>query len=161
MSTFRPTVNTKHEICRCTILYFQQQTKPETNWRDFCQSDQTYFWKIQHVVFPVSTASVGNWNMCVMHLHAAALAWSHQLAYYIMHSGSKWLKLSGNKFTCIGLRNFLRTFQQIHIVSVSGHCMRFIFMICQTVAGISITSQFHEFCKSNFRRVFVIWPNCG
>ena len=41
----------------------------------FVQSDQTYIWKIQHVVFPVSTASVGNWNMCVMHLHAAALAW--------------------------------------------------------------------------------------
>ena len=29
-------------------------------------------------------------------------------------------------------------------VSVSGHSMSFIFLICQTVAGISMTSQFHE-----------------
>ena len=36
--------------------------------------------------------------------------------------------------------------------------MRFIFIICKTVAGISITSQFHEFCEKSFWRVFVIWP---
>ena len=28
------------------------------------------------------------------------------------------------------------------------------------VAGISTVRQFHEFFKSNFRRVFVLWPNC-
>ena len=29
--------------------------------------------------------------------------------------------------------------------SVSGHCLRFIFKICQTVAGISVMSPFHRF----------------
>ena len=36
-------------------------------------------------------------------------------------------------------------FQQIHMTSVSGHCTQFIFKICQTVAGIRITSQFLDF----------------
>ena len=29
--------------------------------------------------------------------------------------------------------------------SVSGHCLRFIFKICQTVAGTSVMSPFHRF----------------
>ena len=42
----------------------------------------------------------------------------------------------------------------MYMISVSGDYIRIIFKICQTVAGISITSQFHEFLKCNFWRVF-------
>ena len=53
-------------------------------------------------------------------------------------------------------RVFLVKFQQIHITFFSGHLMRFIlFKIRQTVAGISLIRQFHEFSNSadshNFR----------
>ena len=34
-------------------------------------------------------------------------------------------------------------FHKIHLIDVSGHCIRFTFKSCQIVAGISITSQFH------------------
>ena len=37
-------------------------------------------------------------------------------------------------------RNFPGKFQQIHSLSVSGHCMRFI--LCQTVADLCITQKF-------------------
>jgi len=47
-------------------------------------------------------------------------------------------------------RVFPSKFQQIHIISVSGHCMCLVLKICQTVAGISKTSAFHEFFGSNF-----------
>ena len=50
--------------------------------------------------------------------------------------------------------------QQILITSVSGNGMSFMCKICQTVAGINITSQFHEFFESHFWREFRIWPNC-
>ena len=36
--------------------------------------------------------------------------------------------------------------------------MSFTFKICQTVAGTSITIQFHNFLKLYFRRVFAIRP---
>ena len=36
-------------------------------------------------------------------------------------------------------------FSKIRITSVSCHCLRFKTKICQTVAGISMTCQFHEF----------------
>ena len=39
--------------------------------------------------------------------------------------------------------SFQATFS--NLISVSGYCMRFIFKICQTVTGISMISQFHEF----------------
>ena len=55
-------------------------------------------------------------------------------------------------------RIFPSKFQQIHLISVSSHCKRFIFKIRQTVAGTSITSRFHDFFKSHFWRVFAIWP---
>ena len=42
-------------------------------------------------------------------------------------------------------RIFQIKFQQIHLISVSGHCKCFIFKMCQNVAAICITSQFHEF----------------
>ena len=32
----------------------------------------------------------------------------------------------------------------------------FIFKICETVAGMSMTSQFHEYYESHFWRVFAI-----
>ena len=32
-------------------------------------------------------------------------------------------------------------FKQIHMISVSGHCIPFIFRICQTVAGITISDE--------------------
>jgi len=51
-------------------------------------------------------------------------------------------------------RVFPSKFQQIHIITVSGHCMRLVLKICQTVAGMSKTSPFHEFFGSNFWRVF-------
>ena len=47
-------------------------------------------------------------------------------------------------------RIFQIKFQQIHLISVSCHCKCCIFKMCQNVAAISITSQFHEFFNSNF-----------
>ena len=35
-------------------------------------------------------------------------------------------------------------FQQIHLISVSGHYMRIILKVCQTVADTSMIRQFHE-----------------
>ena len=53
-------------------------------------------------------------------------------------------------------------FQQICIISVSGHALYSIHIqnLCQTVAGISSMGQFQQFSKPNFRRVWAIWPNC-
>ena len=47
---------------------------------------------------------------------------------------------------------FSSKFPQIHIISVSGHCMSFIFKSCQTVAG----TEFPEFLAG-----FSIWNHCG
>ena len=41
-------------------------------------------------------------------------------------------------------RIFQTTFKQIHLISVSGHFMRFTFKICQTVAGISSGNELDE-----------------
>jgi hypothetical protein len=54
-------------------------------------------------------------------------------------------------------RVFPSKFQQIHMISVSGHCICFVLNICQTGAGITMTNQFHEFCGSNSWWVFAIW----
>ena len=73
----------------------------------FVNQIKLILWKIQHVVFPVSTASVGNWNMCVMHLHAAALAWIQAISLYTTrHCGFKWIKPAKNKFTWCHFTNF-------------------------------------------------------
>ena len=40
---------------------------------------------------------------------------------------------------------FPNKFRQIHITSVSGYIKVFILKICQTVAGISMISKFHDF----------------
>ena len=61
------------------------------------------------------------------------------------HCGSKWLKPAKNKFTEVISQVFTNKFQPSHIVSVSGHHISFIFKICQTVAGITIMSRFHDF----------------
>ena len=55
---------------------------------------------------------------------------------------------------------FPRNFQQIHIISISGHCVPFIFKICQTVAGTSRIRHFHDFSNQMFGGFFVNWPSC-
>ena len=37
--------------------------------------------------------------------------------------------------------------------------MHFVLKSCQTVAGITMTSQFHEFFGAIFWRVFDVWPH--
>ena len=74
-------------------------------------------------------------------LHTSSL--SKQTA---ANSGFKLLKPANNKF--IGFDVISRFFQikilPIHLISVSVDFVHFIFKICQTVAGISMTKQFHE-----------------
>ena len=55
-------------------------------------------------------------------------------------------------------RVFLRKFQPNHITSVSGHCMQIILKFCQTVADISMTSQFHEFLNHIFGGILQFGP---
>ena len=45
------------------------------------------------------------------------------------------------------------------MISVSGHGMHFVLKSCQTVAGITMTSRFHEFFGPIFWRVFEVWPH--
>ena len=59
-----------------------------------------------------------------------------------LHSGSKCLKSAKIMWFH---ELFPSKFQQIHIISVSGHCMWVIFKICQTVAGWIMIGQFHDF----------------
>ena len=56
-------------------------------------------------------------------------------------------------------QTFLSKFQQIHVISVSGHFMRFVLITCQTVAGINKSASISRFLKSNSWRVFAIRPN--
>ena len=53
-----------------------------------------------------------------------------------------------------------RVFQQIHIISVTCHCIPFVFKICQSVADISRIRQLHEFFNLIFVGFFAIWPIC-
>ena len=46
------------------------------------------------------------------------------------------------------------------MTSVSGHWMHFVSKIRQTVAGITMTSQFHDFFGSSSWRVFAVWNHC-
>ena len=57
-------------------------------------------------------------------------------------------------------RVFPCKFQQIEIISVSGHQIHFILKICQSAPDISMISRFHDFFQSNLWRVFAIWHNC-
>ena len=61
------------------------------------------------------------------------------------HSGFKWLKPAKKNLPTVMSRIFQIKFQQIHLSSVSGHFKCFSLKMCQTVAAIRITSQFHEF----------------
>ena len=46
------------------------------------------------------------------------------------------IKPAKNRFTWCDFTNFFQA-SSIHLISVSGHCMRVIFNICQSVSGIS------------------------
>ena len=95
-----------------------------------------------------------------LHLHHRlvsineAFSWLLRRRSVLPHSCSKWLKPAKNKLTEENVRVFTSKLQQIHIFSVSCHCMLFIFKICQSVAGRSITTHFHEFYESHFWRSF-------
>ena len=54
-------------------------------------------------------------------------------------------------------------FRKLCIISVSGHYINhFELVICQTIVGIRINSQFYELLNFIFWRVFAIWPIlCG
>ena len=76
------------------------------------------------------------------------------------HSGSKWLKLAGNKLTQSDFTSFNKK------VSVNLHYFRFRSLpgrhikICQIVAVTIMFRQFHEFFESSIWQVFENWPNC-
>ena len=61
------------------------------------------------------------------------------------HCGFKSLKSAQNWVHLIWFHEFFQPTSAVCIISISGHCKLFIFKICQTVAGISTTGQFHEF----------------
>ena len=44
-------------------------------------------------------------------------------------------------------------------ISVSGHCMHFLLKTCQSIAGITLSSQFNEFFGAILWRVFDLWPH--
>ena len=74
---------------------------------------------------------------------------------------AQWLQMAKTRHKTNSLvvsRIFNSKFQQIRKISVSGDCMPFMFKICQIVMCISTASQFHEFLKSNFWRVFDVGP---
>ena len=64
----------------------------------------------------------------------------------LLQKSFKWLNPAKNKFHLMWFHEFFQNrFQQIHLISVSGHCKCFIFKICQNVAAICVTIQFYEF----------------
>ena len=68
------------------------------------------------------------------------------VSWLAAHSGSKWLKPAENKFTLYVIsRIFPSKFQHLHIITFSGHFIHLMFKICQTVVGICMINQFHEF----------------
>ena len=76
---------------------------------------------------------------------------------------AQWLQMAKTRHktnSLVVLRIVNSKFQQIGKISVSGDCMPFMIKICQIVMCISTASQFHEFLKSNFWRVFDVGPNC-
>ena len=82
------------------------------------------------------------------------------------YSGSKRLKPAKNFLPRVISRIIQIKFQQIHLISVSGHhCMHFIFKICETVAGATITSHLHDFSGLIFGRFLLfgktVWQPAG
>ena len=72
-----------------------------------------------------------------------------------VHSGFDWLKIAENTFTQNEFTSSTSKFQNNHIASISGHCMRFILKIRQIVAGTSMIRQFYEFNQIYFLGVFL------
>ena len=74
-----------------------------------------------------------------------------------VHSSSKRLKPAKNKSPCCNFPSFykkvLADSHDFH--SLNAHRINYEFL--QTVASISMTSQFHDFLGSNFWRVFAVW----
>ena len=100
------------------------------------------------------------------------IKWANICAYSVLvyrcsfrfsasHSDSKWIKPARNRFTSVCLMWFHEFFKATFSVSISGKWMSITFKIGQTVAGISIISQFYELFWFNFRRNFAFWPNCA
>ena len=71
----------------------------------------------------------------------------------------RWRWLDRIQAIVLNLFYFISKFQHIHMISVSIHWMHIVLKVCQTVAGISLTDQFHEFFGI-FGGYFDIWPNC-
>ena len=60
--------------------------------------------------------------------------------------GAQWFQMSETRRKCDLLDViFPSKFLQMHITSVSGHCMLYIFKTLQIVAGTSMSLQFHDF----------------
>ena len=67
-----------------------------------------------------------------------------------LHRGFKCQKNAKKSLPTVISRIFQIKFRQIHLISVSVHCKCFNFKMCQNVAAIHITSQFHEFLNLIF-----------
>ena len=76
------------------------------------------------------------------------------------HRGFKWLKPAKKNYLQWFHEFFQNRFQQIHLISVSSHCKRFIFKMCRNDVAIRITSQFHKFLNLIFGGFFVIGNLC-
>ena len=63
--------------------------------------------------------------------------------------GAQWFHIAEPRRKCNSLdvisRVFPSKFLQIHITSVSGHYVVYIFKTCQIIAGTSMILQFHDF----------------
>ena len=78
-----------------------------------------------------------------------------------MHSGSKWLKPAKIRSSKVNLPGFTCKFLQIYIANCRFRLLHFTFKICQTVAGTSITIQFHIFLEFIFGGFLLFAPNCA
>ena len=83
---------------------------------------------------------------------------------YIAQAAAQWFQVAKNppktrqkirSFDVISLV-FSRNYQQIHIISVSGYCMRFILKFVKQLRPVNFT-----IFGSIFWRGFDIWPNCA
>ena len=97
--------NLKYADVHFYYIFSSRLNKPETNWRDFCQSDQNLF--LEDSTCSLSCLYSVRWQL--KHVcDAPPCCRSSVKPSACIHSGSKCLKLAENKFTCIGLRNFLK-----------------------------------------------------
>ena len=80
----------------------------------------------------------------------------------VLHSGFKWLKPATKQihlwFHEFLIASFSSRFAKFPFPVIACLlCSKFVKLLC---AQLSTTSQFHEFLKSNFWRVFDVGPNC-